>query len=340
MLEPGRQYSPSTSSGLYRYGFNGKENDNEVKGEGNQQDYGMRIYDPRLGRFLSVDPLSKMYPWYSPYHFAGNKPIEAIDLNGTEEFYLNQQSRVKYRTELELSIKKEQTERKANVFSFSRPVQAYMSGSQTTVSQNSVPYNTEYKQEIRNEQQTIKNLKGATMDPWAAGVDLMTIGTAQEYVNGVIDHAKGVYQGIKEGDYWSAAKNGALLGLDVAPFLVKGSGAVSTEIDDAHNVANFERLKTSLAQQEILNAPAAGSVLKSDAYHMAGSFVVDDIATKGRFFTIKGADRVLRNLTQMEGTVNGQKGIFEWIINENNQLSHQRFIPGGKITGYPNQVVK
>ena len=42
----------------YRYGFNGKENDDEVKGEGNQQDYGMRIYDPRLGRFLSVDPFN------------------------------------------------------------------------------------------------------------------------------------------------------------------------------------------------------------------------------------------------------------------------------------------
>ncbi len=46
------------AEGLYRYGFNGKENDNEVKGEGNQQDYGFRIYDPRLGRFLSVDPLT------------------------------------------------------------------------------------------------------------------------------------------------------------------------------------------------------------------------------------------------------------------------------------------
>ncbi|MBS1735236.1 MAG: hypothetical protein JSS98_01355, partial [Bacteroidetes bacterium] len=50
MQEPGREYSPSSSSGHYRYGFNGKENDNEVKGEGNQQDYGMRFYDPRLGR--------------------------------------------------------------------------------------------------------------------------------------------------------------------------------------------------------------------------------------------------------------------------------------------------
>jgi RHS repeat-associated protein len=72
-------------NGRYRYGFNGKENDNEVKGEGNQQDYGMRIYDPRLGRFLSVDPLTKSYPHYTPYSYAGNKPIKFIDLDGAEE---------------------------------------------------------------------------------------------------------------------------------------------------------------------------------------------------------------------------------------------------------------
>ena len=71
-------------SELFRYGFNGKENDNEVKGEGNQQDYGMRIYNGRLGKFLSVDPLTKNYPWYSQYHFAGNSPIAKIDLDGGE----------------------------------------------------------------------------------------------------------------------------------------------------------------------------------------------------------------------------------------------------------------
>jgi RHS repeat-associated protein len=77
------------SSGSYRYGFNGKENDNEVKGTGNQQDYGMRIYDPRLGRFLSVDPLTQTYPYYSPYQFAGNMPIWAIDLDGAEPSIAN-----------------------------------------------------------------------------------------------------------------------------------------------------------------------------------------------------------------------------------------------------------
>jgi RHS repeat-associated protein len=71
----------------YRYGFNGKENDNEVKGQGNQVDFGERIHDPRLGRFLSIDPLAPKYPHYSPYLFAGNTPIQAIDKNGLEEFH-------------------------------------------------------------------------------------------------------------------------------------------------------------------------------------------------------------------------------------------------------------
>ena len=81
---PGRKYSSASAN--YRYGFNGKENDNEVKGEGNQQDYGMRIYDPRLGRFLSVDPISASYPMLSPYQFASNSPIAGIDLDGLEFF--------------------------------------------------------------------------------------------------------------------------------------------------------------------------------------------------------------------------------------------------------------
>ncbi len=72
---PGRQFN----NGNYRYGLNGKENDNEVKGTGNQQDYGMRIYDPRLGKFLSVDSLHKEYPWNSSYAFCENRPIDGID---------------------------------------------------------------------------------------------------------------------------------------------------------------------------------------------------------------------------------------------------------------------
>jgi RHS repeat-associated protein len=74
-------------SKTYRFGFNGKEKDQEGMGGGSSTyDYGFRIYNPALGKFLSVDPLTKDYPWYTPYQFAGNKPIWAIDLDGLEEF--------------------------------------------------------------------------------------------------------------------------------------------------------------------------------------------------------------------------------------------------------------
>ncbi len=70
----------------YRYAFNGKEIDTEgMGGGGSTYDYGFRIYNPNLARFLSLDPLFTSYPWYTPYQFAGNKPILSIDLDGLEE---------------------------------------------------------------------------------------------------------------------------------------------------------------------------------------------------------------------------------------------------------------
>ena len=83
MQMPGRKYAQANSG--YRYGFGGKEKNDEIVGEGNIFDYGFRIYNPRLGRFLSVDPLAPSFPWYTPYQYAGNKPIWAVDLDGLEE---------------------------------------------------------------------------------------------------------------------------------------------------------------------------------------------------------------------------------------------------------------
>ena len=80
---PGR-HIVALSGSEGRYGFNGKEKDDDIQGQ-TVYDYGFRIYNPALGKFLSVDPLTTFYPWYSPYHFAGNNPIHNIDLDGLEE---------------------------------------------------------------------------------------------------------------------------------------------------------------------------------------------------------------------------------------------------------------
>jgi len=71
-----------TGAGLYRYGFQGQERDDEVKGEGNSYDFGARMYDSRLGRFLSLDPMKKRYPYMAPYVFAADNPIVFIDYEG------------------------------------------------------------------------------------------------------------------------------------------------------------------------------------------------------------------------------------------------------------------
>ncbi len=68
----------------YRFGFNGQEKDNEIKGKGNSLSFKYRMHDSRLGRFLSVDPLSASYPWNSTYAFAENRVIDGIDLEGAE----------------------------------------------------------------------------------------------------------------------------------------------------------------------------------------------------------------------------------------------------------------
>ena len=80
MLLPNRH----GSSDKYRYGFQGQEKDDEVKGEGNSVNYKYRMHDPRIGRFLSMDPLKADYPWNSPYAFAENKVIQFIELEGLE----------------------------------------------------------------------------------------------------------------------------------------------------------------------------------------------------------------------------------------------------------------
>ena len=64
------------------FGFNGKEKDNEINVDGGSYDFGARIYDGRLGRWLSLDPLQKKYPALSPYNFCSNNPIAFIDRDG------------------------------------------------------------------------------------------------------------------------------------------------------------------------------------------------------------------------------------------------------------------
>jgi RHS repeat-associated protein len=67
---------------LKRYKYCSKERDEQT----GFYYYGMRYYAAWLCRFVSVDPLQFKYPYYTPYQYAGNKPVSFIDLDGREEF--------------------------------------------------------------------------------------------------------------------------------------------------------------------------------------------------------------------------------------------------------------
>ena len=86
-LMPGRGSAFATTS---RHLFNGKEQDVEMYNiAGTSYDFGDRIYNPRLGRWLSVDPLSKKFPMLTPYQYGSLNPIWNIDLDGLESVNYN-----------------------------------------------------------------------------------------------------------------------------------------------------------------------------------------------------------------------------------------------------------
>ncbi|MEQ1554571.1 MAG: RHS repeat-associated core domain-containing protein [Ferruginibacter sp.] len=94
---PGRTYSNGTK---VAENYNGKRKDDET----GYLDYGMRMYDPRIARFISVDPITKSFPMLTPYQFASNTPIQAIDLDGLEAFLITSRTDADGKAFLEVSI--------------------------------------------------------------------------------------------------------------------------------------------------------------------------------------------------------------------------------------------
>jgi RHS repeat-associated protein len=80
MIMPGRDSSVQN----YRFGFQGMEQDQDHKGNGNSYTTEFRQYDPRVGRWLSIDPMEEKYPGVNPYSAFGNNPINSIDPKGDD----------------------------------------------------------------------------------------------------------------------------------------------------------------------------------------------------------------------------------------------------------------
>ncbi|MBL7838377.1 MAG: RHS repeat-associated core domain-containing protein [Bacteroidetes bacterium] len=100
-LIPNRSWSDA--SRVYRYGFNGKEKDFETANDNFPIAIGIgaRIYDGRLGRWLSLDPLGSEFPNLSSYSYCANVPILLIDILGLK--IINPYERLVQETESSLN---------------------------------------------------------------------------------------------------------------------------------------------------------------------------------------------------------------------------------------------
>lgn len=83
MVMPNRAESTSD----YRYGFNDVEMDDEIKSQkGTSYDFGARMYDSRVGRWLTIDAASSLKPDVSPYLGLADNPIVFRDPDGNDEW--------------------------------------------------------------------------------------------------------------------------------------------------------------------------------------------------------------------------------------------------------------
>lgn len=140
---------------------------------------------------------------------------------------------------------------------------------------------------------------------------------------------------LARGDYISAG----LSALGAVPVVgeIADTAKIAKKMDKAVDSAKI--LKTSkgkIISNPISKSIRTGKANKLDSYH-AFPNVIDNYAGKAKKFDLKGADGKTRKLYQINGSLNGKDGIFEWILDgEKGVTTHRRFIENGKITGKPN----
>ena len=89
MTMPGRSYNAHTS----RHGFTGHEKESDLAEGIYTTEY--RLYDARVGRWLSVDPLFEKYVGMSPYNYCAGNPVMMVDPDGRRVEAFNEESQTK-----------------------------------------------------------------------------------------------------------------------------------------------------------------------------------------------------------------------------------------------------
>ncbi len=96
----GGMFASSSSMNVQPYKYNGKELDR--KNGLDWYDYGARHYDAALGRWHVMDPMAEKYYNWSPYAYCKNNPVLRIDIDGKDDYTMNNAGRL-FKTKIDES---------------------------------------------------------------------------------------------------------------------------------------------------------------------------------------------------------------------------------------------
>ncbi len=152
----------------------------------------------------------------------------------------------------------------------------------------------------------------------------------------------------EQGKYLSALGFFTLASIDLTPGGKAGAGQVVKKVTARAGDSIVTIPKGSGVAKRVDNSaigkPHTGSANKLPDGQHGFNDIIDNYAGYAAKFDIptKGpGGKVVRTseLRQITGSNNGRDGVFEWIIDQGN-VTHRRFIPGGTVTGLPNQIPK
>ncbi len=102
-----------------KYKYNGKEEQQQEFSDGSGLellDFGARMLDNQIGRWMCIDPKADKYNQFTPYCYVANMPINAIDPDGQDFFICNGEGQKP--TDADKNLFKLMNERSGNIFDY------------------------------------------------------------------------------------------------------------------------------------------------------------------------------------------------------------------------------
>lgn len=302
-----------------------------------------RNYDPTTGRFTTVDPLDGVVGELTvanPYHYANNDPLNQVDPLGLRPVTDAEMNLSGSRTSAP-KAPKAPTPKAAKRFVYDPKGNAV-----------AVPENWD------NMTQQERKIFVALV----SGPEALNAALNPKNNSGILSIIKEIFTnpissfkaGISKTPTWFWVVTGAIIlvsggfiacfATGIAPCVAAGNTVliggqqaldVTARAGGAATQALPKNPSLADAARLVRDARPVASALKSDTFHRAATWAIDDIASSGSVYRYFGSDGIQRTLVQVPGKLNGIAGRFEWIVDSAGNLTHQIFVKGGSINGIP-----